>query len=99
MDALGFVTETPVKLESWCKALLDAADYIEQHGWCQGRYGKDGGPRCASGAILSVSDEGSWQLACERFKKVYDCAPCTFNDVPGRTVAEVCAALRYCTKA
>lgn len=35
--------------------LLDAAKYIEEHGWRNtGGYGEEGGPRCLLGAIKST---------------------------------------------
>ncbi len=82
-----------------------AADYIEQHGWCQGEFSKNGAV-CVSGAISRV-------LGVEFYRadnRVYDAKnafarhlksddpPCVWNDEDGRTQEEVIATLREAAK-
>src|SRR5882672_10642727 len=45
-----------VKLEPWRKHLLDAAQYIRDHGWCQGTTLNDKGEVCALGALRMVTN-------------------------------------------
>ena len=77
--------------------LLKAAKRVER-GWCQGAYSKDGGV-CAFGAIILVEprDVAARVAMGQRLANVLGL---TFeriemwNDTPGRTQAEVVAALR-----
>lgn len=52
-DAVGFQVETKPQIvaEPWRKVLMDAADYIEAHGWCQHSVATDDGRACLNGAI------------------------------------------------
>lgn len=97
---------TPSVVEPWRKVLEDAADYIEAHGWCQNR-ASDGDRVCLLGAIAMVSDatvDGieicapgpAYRLASEVMIG-NDMGGC-WNDTPGRTAADVCAALRDCAR-
>lgn len=107
MDAIGFKFEAPAVTEPWRKVLLDAADYIETHGWCQD-YARSGQSVCLMGAIASVSDGvfcGRGDQNIRQHSKIGDEAAekmfaankgSGWNDAPGRTAAEVCAALRAC---
>src|SRR5205823_1579103 len=77
--------------------LLKAASLVEE-GWCQGHFGVHlGGKvlRCAAGAIIVVAqddeDSGEAALACIE-REVGNVA--SWNDTPGRTAAEVAAAMR-----
>lgn len=102
--------ETPV-VEAWRTVLLDAADYIEAHGWCQNSHKTHDGRVCLVGALDSVTKndrfsagfQEAWlriathvdaQLAAEDHNPV----PAHWNDTPGRTAAEVTAALRECAR-
>ena len=53
------------------KVLLDAADYIHNHGWCQGNLRDEQGHVCVMGAITAVTmrshDDGT--LAADLFRK------------------------------
>lgn len=86
---------------SVAKTLLKAADYIEKHGWCQGKWRNDAGEVCAYGAISSVERCGlvrsgaAWRLG--RFLNVVSVAG--WNDQPDRTKEEVIAALRAAAEA
>lgn len=117
MDARGFVTptapltETP--LEPWRAVLLDAADYIEAHGWTA-QTGRDRDGRvCAWIAIDSPTRLDKFPMTPEQRKRraagefaeeqfaafVGVPGPSSipiWNDTPGRTAAEVTAALREC---
>ncbi len=50
-------------------AFRAAADYFRQNGWCQFDPGEDGGPRCATGGLRSVSDR-AWELSAVAGKRV-----------------------------
>lgn len=45
----------PKPLEPWQQLLLDAADLLEQKGWCRGAYETNEGRHCAVGAIIDVA--------------------------------------------
>jgi hypothetical protein len=83
------------------KVLLDAADYIERHGWIQRTYKTNAGKVCATGAIVLSSPRGpDFPVpviinATARLKKYLgvDHIP-VWNDTPGRTKDEIVAALR-----
>ena len=89
------VVET-VPLEPWRRRLLDAADYIEAHGWCQGTHSDEHGKVCVveaitlSGGINEISGR-AFRALCEAVGGNY---ASIWNDVPGRTEAEVIATLR-----
>lgn len=48
----------PMRLSPARQALLDAADYIERVGWCQGQYSDPTGAVCAAQAIHVIT--GMW---------------------------------------
>ncbi len=80
--------------------VLDAAaDYLRIHGWVQGKYGEDGAPRCAHGAIraLGASNPVRWTaVAALNSTLGLDSSSHSieaWNDVQGRTAAEVVTAL------
>ena len=80
------------------RALIRAADFVDQ-GWCQGRFGEPGGPRCAVGAILEVTADrlpfgNVRHFAVARLTRFIGCRVQDWNDTKGRTVAEVAAAMR-----
>ena len=79
-----------------------AADYIDQHGWCQDEYADDSGRVCAAGAISAITEGSperfaplSMRLALSNavedlgFTGIAD-----WNDALGRTQAEVTAKIR-----
>ena len=89
-----------VVLEPWRRVLLDAADYIEGHGWCQHEM-YNGGKVCALGAIVVASrkfahnDGGAGRRMVE-----YLAGPVhLWNDAPSRTQREVTDGLRACATA
>ncbi|SRR5258706_8939219 len=80
--------------------LLNAADYIDQNGWCQGMtsWGKS---VCLWGSLLAVTDGLDKRYNAPRAKALYDKVsthlgiyPAPWNDKPERTKAEVTALLR-----
>lgn len=97
-------------LEPHQRMLLDAAEYLEDFGWCQKRVGSVGGPRCVHGAMLAViAGEDDYyndifkaanRLLCKHLGlNLYIYSTCGFpagnwNDEPDRTKEEVIAALR-----
>jgi hypothetical protein len=76
--------------------LLKAANYMEEHGWCQHREIDDHGRVCAYGAILKVAEDEDWGgKAAGRLRSYIGCGGiATWNDQPGRTEAEVIATMR-----
>lgn len=106
----GSVSDFETKArESWRRVLLDAADYIEAHGWCQNAMESPCGKVCLEGAIRRVNgitprtlnevllDGPAWS-ALNVMWRYLGTEPHHFNDIPGRTTAEVCAALRACAR-
>jgi hypothetical protein len=91
--------------EAWRRVLLDAADTLEKDGWCQGNsheknarperngryciYTAMGGDRIEASQKLA----GHLGLAFKGFVTIW-----RWNDTPGRTAAEVTAALRACAR-
>ncbi len=80
-----------------------AADLIERDGWAQGQYlNVHTGGRCADGAITAAG-VGVTYYVRNQAREVLRAyiggnAPVIWNDVPGRTKAEVVAALRAAAK-
>jgi hypothetical protein len=88
------------------EALLHAARYIEEHGWCQGALERDTGQVCMAGAIMRVTGRplyggllglGHDQIfdgALDRIQLHLGGAVANWNDRKERTEAEVIEALR-----
>ncbi len=81
--------------------LLAAADHLEQHGWRQHILGQRGEPCCLIGALDVARPVGSTASALQAVADhlgIITKHPFTWlvewNDFPGRTAAEVIAALR-----
>jgi hypothetical protein len=75
-------------------ATLDAvADYIEEHGWCQGLFADAGGAVCADRALRAVSygDElaNARAVLHAALSTDGDVGLPQWNDMPGRQVPEV----------
>lgn len=86
-------------LDPVARTLLDAADYIDEHGWCQGVSKDILGHVCAWYAIYRNTSATECIGANERLIKylklyAYHKAIPDWNDESGRTQAEVTAALR-----
>jgi len=81
------------------ETLNAAADYLEQHGWCQGQmFGPDDSV-CAVGAIAEVTradtDYDHYSEALEVAMSYVGGGPVSqWNDAPGRTKEDVIAMLR-----
>lgn len=92
------LSETKYLVDEVGQVLLDAADYIEKHGWCQGNYCDPLGRVCALGALNIVScgipnhTEGIAINAAIRL--MWNLRITQWNDHPERTKEEVIAALR-----
>lgn len=78
------------------RALLDAADYIEKHGWCQHSLQDPNGRVCIFGAIdLVTADPDVLGNAVVRLSRQVSYYPITaWNDAPERTKQEVVDTLR-----
>lgn len=82
------------------QALLDAAAYISEHGWCQNTL-RSGDKVCLLGALwetLGILDVSKHHLVAsqaeQRLSSFFGWLNVTdWNDAPGRTVDEVIAAL------
>lgn len=75
--------------------LVAAKSYLLNHGWMQGDYGEDGGPRCALGALKSARDVlfGDDHPATKRLAAIVgDWCVCDWNDADDRTFDDVIAA-------
>jgi len=85
-----------VKIDEVGKILLEAADYIEQHGWCQKVYQNGLGNACIMGALLRVarttSGDGKIMSRLRKYLGVTSLE--NWNDASGRTKEQVVAALR-----
>lgn len=90
------LSETDLLVDEVGRVLLAAADYIEAHGWCQGRVEDDAGNVCAIGGIDKACN-GYWIRANtrERFRSYLGRGLISnWNNAPGRTKEEVVHALR-----
>lgn len=106
-DALGFLPDTkPDVAEPWRKVLLDAADYIDKHGWCPEGTGNgngrgDNGEVCPVIAMVEVSGRGLGQvarwLAYDKFEEITGGELISLNR-DATSAAEVTAALRACAR-
>lgn len=81
--------------------LLGAARLIEERGWLQHNYRGPNGERCATSALLAAAHfrisqpNPAYCEANRRLERVIrDRSVTGWNDKPGRTEAEVLAALR-----
>jgi hypothetical protein len=77
--------------------LLSAADYLEEHGWCQGVNQKPGGAVCPEQAILVAAggDLAIWGAAINDLAAhLKEYSVTKWNDTRGRTKAEVIEAMR-----
>lgn len=88
-------TSAPVSPES--RVLADAADLIEEKGWCQGK--KSGEPsygHCAFTAIWALYSGGVARVHAsdQLSSRVPGGSIPQWNDAPERTAAEVIATLR-----
>jgi hypothetical protein len=83
------------------KILLDAADYVERHGWCQNEFQNGFGSVCIMGALLHVvqwpdhlQGRGITEILPRLTKYLGVTRLDNWNDAPGRTNEQVVAALR-----
>jgi hypothetical protein len=76
------------------RMLLDAADLIEERGWCQGSYSDQDGRVCAIGAIVRAGNHQHYRRAEAMMMMVVGMSVVGWNDIKGRTKEEVITALR-----
>jgi hypothetical protein len=88
------------------KILLDTADYIERHGWCQNVYQNGLGNVCIMGALSRIVHrpvqlpEGRIMEILPRLTKYLGVTRVdSWNDAPGRTKEQVVDALRGAARA
>lgn len=107
------IPEAPVILEPWQQHLLNAAQYIRDHGWCQLTSKNDKGEVCLEGAIsqgvlqaqgVKKYNKQTSDLFCAADRKVRRYLQLTYpshywNDQNGRTKEEVIAALEGAARA
>lgn len=97
-----------VELEPWRKHLLDAAQYIRDHGWCQhNSTAPDGSGRvCAVGALGYVAAEygydyihsPDYHTAFQKLQLELSTSIPHWNDQPSRTKEEVIAAFEQAAR-
>ena len=94
-------TTTAPALDEVGQLLLKAAGVVRQRGWCQGSFEATDGRMCAVGALLHAANccrsvtkfPESLNGAVGAFARQIDAENITvWNDVHGRTAAEVVAA-------
>jgi hypothetical protein len=97
--------EVEVKLEPWRQQLLDAADYMEQHGHCKRTMQDYRGRVCLYGAIHAIIGREILPVAATAAVSRYlgfmipsRTANMLWNDASERTQDEVVAALRGAAK-
>ena len=91
-----------VRVAPWRAMLLDAADYIEKHGWTTGQLRRADGSVCALGAIRAVARRKAYrgtsiqEQAVGEMNLYLGCPSIgLWNDMaPGED--EVCDGLRRC---
>lgn len=76
-------------------ALDAAADYIDEHGWCQHTPNNEAGAVCIEGALCRVA--GTWEARWLLVKDLGTAAN-VWNDMPGREQWEVTELLRDTAK-
>lgn len=80
------------------EVLFDAARHLEVHGWLQGIAGESRKPCCLIGATVAVDPLGEARTEAQAILRdhlgVRSGGLAQWNDAPGRTAAEVIAALR-----
>lgn len=87
------------KEEAWQKALLDAANHIEAHGWCQRQSSRNDGATCMIGAIAKVCVYSKpYTRAIGQLHRLVGKWPEKWNDQPERTKEEVIAMLHKAAK-
>lgn len=98
----GLIHEVPVVVCPAADALDATADLLEREGWCQRAFSTDDGRMCAALALTSTTNP-SGSAANFTAHSAARAALCTvistgnvmaWNDVPGRTKAEVVGAFR-----
>lgn len=85
----------PEDEEAWTQALLDAANYLEDHEWIQNQSQRRiDGAVCIVGAIATVCVYGApFFRALSELKRTLGREPLEWNDHPSRTKYEVISAL------
>ena len=71
---------------------MKAWELLEQTGWCQGAMTDQDGCICAFHAVIQIYGYGSPEES--RLSWLIEGSISTWNDAPGRTKAEVIAALK-----
>ena len=90
-------------LDPVSRILLQAADYMEEHGHCKQILQNDRGEVCINGALQAVMRQQSvsretfcndWWMASIRISQHIGADPVQWNNAPERKKEEVVAALR-----
>jgi hypothetical protein len=83
------------ELDTAGQQLLQIADYIEEHDWCQGAYRSSGGQVCILGAARELfSDHDQTQGMLKLFEHLGNMNVDEWNDEEGRTKEQVIDKLR-----
>lgn len=81
------------------KVLLNAAQYIRDHGWCQHVTRDRQGRVCLSGALYRNAEEPDYTNAAYAVYALIKENLAEWNDTPGRTEQEVIAVLEKAAEA
>jgi hypothetical protein len=87
-----------ISIEPWRQTLLAAADYIEEHGWCQGVMTAPDGSVCMLGAIVRCNSQDKLTAEAILVTHFRYSGVAARNDERGRTKEEVIAKLREVAK-
>ncbi len=93
--------EVAVPVKPWRRLLLDAADYIDQHGWCQDVWEDADGRVCVYWAMRRANryTESVQDVARGKMEGFLGQELTSWNDAEGRTRDYVTTALRSCAVA
>jgi|SRR5882672_2719018 len=89
--------KTEPEVDEISQCFSRAADYLEQHGWCQYSYKNEMGQVCALGAIghaMGTLTAPTEMQCVARFYKVHNIDMVELNDTCGQTRDKIVHALR-----
>ncbi len=82
------------KVDAVGQSLLDAADYMQEHGWCTQQFEAPDGRVCLLGALQKFAPTSTWEPAYRRLYDYFGAYPEEWNDNVCRNEEEAIAALR-----
>ncbi len=82
------------KVDAVGEHLLEAADYMQEHGWCTQEFEAADGRVCMLGALNRFAQGSAWEPAYMRLSEYLGQYAETWNDSVCRSQEEAIAALR-----